>query len=770
MSGRAFSQDVAIGSWKDHLSYTSALAVAEGDNKVFCVTRGGVFVLNKNDNSLERLSKVNSLSDVEATNVNFNPYNNKVVIVYKNSNVDLLQNGQIINLPDIKNKPILGNKSINNIYFINQYAYLSCGFGIVVIDTDRNEVKDTYYIGPGGISLNVRDITSDAANLYAATDAGIYKASLSNPNLANFSAWSTMTTGLPLPSGIYNTITAFNGKIYTNLSRAIMIGAFQQDTIYEYNGTSWSPFTVLPFGYNVYQLESYGNRMILVEEGRVWLYDISFAVLGVTYTYFGGGVAANQATVDNSNIVWIADNYHGLVRSQASFTNTSHTPNGPATSTAINMDLKDNKLWIAAGGVNNGYGNLFNITPASNYIDGEWRSARGNYSSTVNLDTLFDIMNVFVDPNDANKVYATTWYDGMLEFNNGVPVKLYNESNSSLKKITAATSVFNPIQTYGMAMDENNNLWVTNAGTKYSLSVKRSGGSWGNFDLSFAIGIAPTPTHIIVDENDQKWVVLARGGGLMVFKGNSTSVPNSSNTKKLTSATGNGKLPSNGVYSIAKDMDGEIWIGTDKGIAVFYSPESVFTGDNFDAQQILLEQDGHVQILLETELIQAIAVDDANRKWIATANSGVYLMSPDGTQQIYHFDESNSPLFDNDVRAITINRKTGEVYFATSKGVISYRGTSIEGNENFTDVYAFPNPVAHDYEGPIAIKGLVNNTILKVTDISGSLVYETKSEGGQALWDGKNFNGERVSTGVYMVFCTNEDGSQKFATKILVIN
>jgi hypothetical protein len=289
-------------------------------------------------------------------------------------------------------------------------------------------------------------------------------------------------------------------------------------------------------------------------------------------------------------------------------------------------------------------------------------------------------------------------------------------------------------------------------------------------DFKPIIGSAPNLGQILVDKQDQKWVVMTRGGGILVYKGHTMDPPNLTNSKKLTSAIGSGALPSTTVSCLAEDVDGEIWVGTDKGVAVFYSPENVFSGQNFDSQQILLEQDGHVQILLETETVQAIAVDDANRKWIGTANSGVFLMSADGTKQIYHFDENNSPLFSNDVGSIVINHETGEVYFGTSKGIISYRGTSIAGLDAFSDVYAFPNPVKPDYEGPIAIKGLMNNSTVKITDISGSLVYETKSEGGQAIWYGKNFNGVKVSSGVYMVFCTSEDGSQKTSTKILFIN
>jgi len=186
----------------------------------------------------------------------------------------------------------------------------------------------------------------------------------------------------------------------------------------------------------------------------------------------------------------------------------------------------------------------------------------------------------------------------------------------------------------------------------------------------------------------------------------------------------------------------------------------------------LVEQDGHFQYLLETEVVTAIAVDGANRKWIGTQKAGVFLMSEDGTEQILHFDENSSPLLSNNITSIAINHETGEVFFGTDKGIISYKSTATKGSDKFKkeDVYAYPNPVREDYEGIIAIKGLVTNAVVKITDISGTLIYETIAEGGQAIWNGKNFNGEKAHTGVYLVFASNEDGSETIVTKILVIN
>ena len=222
---------------------------------------------------------------------------------------------------------------------------------------------------------------------------------------------------------------------------------------------------------------------------------------------------------------------------------------------------------------------------------------------------------------------------------------------------------------------------------------------------------------------------------------------------------------------MVSDADGNIWVGTEgEGVKVFYSPQNVFTGQDFDAQNIYVQQDGTTQLLFAEQVIPAMAVDGANRKWVAVKSAGVFLLSADGTQQVHHFTRNNSPLFSDTVTSIAINQKTGEIYFATPIGIISYRSTATEGAADFSDAYAFPNPVNHDYLGVIAIRGLMDNTTIKITDISGALVFETQSLGGQAIWDGKDHKGNRVATGVYMVFCTNENGSQKLATKILFIN
>jgi ligand-binding sensor domain-containing protein len=278
----------------------------------------------------------------------------------------------------------------------------------------------------------------------------------------------------------------------------------------------------------------------------------------------------------------------------------------------------------------------------------------------------------------------------------------------------------------------------------------------------------------MVDRNNQKWILMRYSNqnpySILVFTDNGTpDNPADDRSIKLNSTAGNGGIPGNNVYAIAEDLQGQVWIGTEKGIAVFYSPENIFTGAYFDCQQILVQQGLYYQYLLENETVTAIAVDGANRKWIGTDRGGIFLVSSDGTQQIEHFTEDDSPLFSNRITSIAINQE-GEVFIGTDKGVISYKSTATPGGETSSDVYAYPNPVKEGYSGLIAIKGLVQDAQVRITDISGTLIYSTTAEGGQAIWDGKTHDGKKAKSGVYLVFASNDTGKEKVVTKILIIN
>ena len=109
------AQDVPIGNWKDYQSYNSSSYIAESENKIYCVASGALFYVNKNDNTINRWSKINGLSDVDIKQVAYSEELKTLIITYENCNIDIIKNNQIINLSDIKRKEITGVKIINNI-------------------------------------------------------------------------------------------------------------------------------------------------------------------------------------------------------------------------------------------------------------------------------------------------------------------------------------------------------------------------------------------------------------------------------------------------------------------------------------------------------------------------------------------------------------------------------------------------------------------------------------------------------------------------------
>ncbi|HNZ42275.1 MAG TPA: two-component regulator propeller domain-containing protein [Bacteroidales bacterium] len=754
-----WAQDVGIGEWQVYLPYRKAIAVDIVGEKVYCATPNSIFYYDKTDNSVNTLTKNNGLSDVNISTIRYSPQFGYLIVAYTNANIDLVADGEIINISDIKRKPIMGNKAINNITVYGDYAYLSCGFGIVVLDIARKEIKDTYYIGPDGNAINVLDLACDGIKFYAGTEKGLYYADYANANLANYANWKKESR-LPDTNATYNSVAVFQGKVFANRVNP----AYNQDTLYVLNDTIWQ---VLDTVYNddVYNMRVLNNHFLIAYTSHVAVYNANMIKEEIIWNYQPGYAYPNCAVFDSDGATWIADKNYGLVCSK-NWTITKITPNGPGNNNVFAMDIAGSDLYVAPGGVNNSWGNSWNNSGIFSYINNQWNVLKD--FDGVAYDTLVDIIDLAIDPRDNTHVFAASLYRGVVELKNGYITNVYGVNNSALE--LPFGSVYYWLGIGGVAFDANNNLWAVNTNCNNLLKVRRTDGTWLSYStipyLSQGNG-----GKVMVDQTGQKWVLLMNGAGLLVFNENGTWTDNSDNvTRLLTTSVGNGNLPSNSVYSFAEDLDGQIWIGTDKGVAVFYDPENITLGGNFDAQLITVMQDGTAQHLLAFEKVTAIAVDGANKKWFGTENAGVFLMSEDGQEQLFHFTEDNSPLLSNTITSIAIDEKTGVVYFGTSNGLVSFRAYATKGEEVFTNVYAYPNPVRENFSGMIGIKGLVKDATVKITDISGTLVYETLSEGGQAVWNGKNFHGESVRSGVYFVFCSSEDCTEKLVTKIMVIN
>ena len=754
---------VAIGEWADYQSYASAKNVVDTGDKIYCVTDGGLFSYDKTDNSILKMSGINGLSDVGIQRLAYSKENNLLLIAYQNANIDLLIGNTIFNISDVKRKQIPADKTINNIMFSGKLAYLACGFGIVVINTEKKEIKDTYFIGNEGDYLNVLDIASDGTFLYAATIDGIYKASASEPNLQNYNNWVRQTS-IPHADKKFNAIEFFNGHIVANYAS----GEWWNDEMYQLNGTSWTPY--LPEVRYVAEISATGNYIVISSRNMALVFNEKNEQLRKIEKYTLSGVEETSinpvsATLDAQNILWIADKTFGLIKAGTQYERI--VPQGPVDNQIFSLTMNGQDLWIASGGRSESWNNIWTSPKLQLEREGNWTVFDKN--SFPNPNDFRDIVCVTADPKNPDHAFAGSWGGGVLEFNNGKFVKRFDNLNSSLQTQLPNSPNEPYVRIGGMDFDSKGNLWITNSGVANVLSVYQTDGNWKSYDLGAIAN--KIIGKVIVTKNDDKWILVPRGYGLYAF--NSTN--NVGETQKVVARFKNDDgeflTDMNEVHSMVEDLNGELWVGTSGGVAVFTNPEKIWKDATMYATRPGLDlKDGKFHPLLEKEIITAIAVDGANRKWFGTKSSGVYLTSADGETELKHFTTENSPLLNNEITDIAVNQKSGEVFIGTISGLISYMGEATEANDEFSDVYVYPNPVRETYEGPIVVKGLVDDTDVKITDISGNLVYKTTSLGGQAIWDGKNLNGNRCKTGVYLIFLSDAFGEKTKVTKLMFIH
>jgi len=741
-----------IGQWREHLPYNSAIDVTAGDGKVYCATPYSLFSVTIAGNTVERFSRVTGLSETGVSAINYDEGNKKLLIAYSNSNIDIIYRNDIYNVPDIKRSTIIGDKNIYNIYPLGKNYYLSTGLGVVVIDGDRYEVKDSWFIGNGGNQVKVNGFTSDGTYFYAATEEGLKKVARNSPNLANYSNWQTVSGGNGLTAGPCNNVLTVQDKIIVQ----------KNDSLFVQNGTNWSflytdtwPFISSNTTENKIQIcERQANGIsrvvILNADGTV------FRTLANT-----GAVSFPRKAILYNNYPWVADQFASLSRFGASFSYEQYILNSPQATASGEMVVYNNIFYATAGSVNDAWNYQYNGDGIYTFKEGSWNNInRYRYNQ---IDTLLDYVTIAIDKRDET-IWAGSYGGGLLHIKPGPVFEIFKQNNLGV-------TVGDPVsyRVAGLAFDRENNLWISNFGSGQQLRVRKNDDSWKAITVPFSL-FENALSQIVIDDNNYKWIVAPLGNGLICYD-HGTSVDNTNDDKwrRYTGGAGNGNLPNNEVLCVAKDKNGFIWVGTSDGIGVIQCPLDIFSAQTCEAVLPVVPNGNFAGFLFKGQQVRSIAVDGADRKWVATKN-GVFLISASGEKVIYQFTEDNSPLLSSDVKKITIDGKTGEVYFATAKGICSFRSTATEGGERNEDILIFPNPVPPGYSGTIGIKGLVNNAIVKITELDGRLVYQTKALGGQAIWDGRNYKGQRISSGVYLVLVSDDGKKERTATKIFFIS
>jgi hypothetical protein len=747
----------AIGQWTAYTSFRTVKSVTKSGDKIYAISDKGMFSYIESRGQVERYSKVNGLSDIGLSSLAADE-DGRVMVGYSNGNLDIIEGEQTINISDIKRSSIIGDKTIYSIKIKNGIAWLACGFGIVLIDIEQQEVRDTYLIGDAGAFIQVNDILITPSLVYASTVEGIRTADPMS-NLADFSVWSVMTEGLLEPLKEYGDLVASTDKIYTFTRGAT-------NAVFIYDGVTWGEVQGTDDA-NPQSLSINSERLLITNRNYLQYRSLDGTFesnsQGLNYDSFP---LINEGYIDESGRIYLADEEYGIVIGQGTDWETFY-PQSPWTDNTRRADANNGDLWLAHGRLFSNFDNTFSREGTSGLTESGW------IQSSLELDVLDirDIVDIMIDPVNPDKIHSASFLKGLVTYSKSADSYTLSNSSTDLNSLEPSSLLEDRIQAGSIAADISGNVWVTNSYTSLGWKVRSPQGEWTALGCPGVLGPTTLYGDMAITEQGQTWTILPRGNGIaMIEHNNDLENTGAHRCKRFNTNPGDGALPTNSVLSIAVDLDGEIWAGTAEGPVVNYSPTAVFGDNPVDFQSILVERDGNVERLLGSESITAIAIDGANRKWLGTLNGGVFLLSENGTEEILHFTADNSPLLADAIQDITIDAIDGTVFFVTGGGVVGYKSDANGGvleNECY-DVY--PNPVRPDYRGPITLDGLMGESEVKITDLSGNIVFQTISNGGRAIWQGTNLSGQRVSSGVYFALVADPDGESTCISKILFIN
>ncbi len=739
-------------SWTGHFSYVSIKDISQGNNKIYVAAENAVFTYDLSTLQIETISTINGLSGNFIATMHYSETNGLLIIGYENGLIEIVKDGEenILKVVDILEKQTIppDRKRINNFNEYNGKLYIATQYGISVYDLERLEFGDTYFIGDGGAQIDIVQTTVMEPYIFAASASqGMRRALVADENLIDFQNWTTIM------GGGYRAVEKLGNELYaSNRSNSILN--------FTPNGNS---NVVQNFSSEVVRFRVADDLLTITTKNAIYAYSQGFVeessvtnVLDFELDLLSGYGFGNKfylGTAENGLLIVPFGTMQG----------TQILPNGPIRNAPFALDVAPGQLWVTFGETDLDF-NPFPLSEfgVSHLKDTLWvNTSYDELSSSVGGEPT-DLIKVTINPQAPNELYMSSFVAGLLKIVDEVPTILYDDTNSPLDRVTLG-GLDAGIRIFGSEFDNQGNLWFVQSKTDEGLIKLTPNGQFQKTDIS----------SIFDPVADLALTKLALSRENYVFFGTYRNGvigynPTTDTFNKIGEEIGN--LPSTSVRALTFDNQNRLWIGTLTGLRVLFSPGSFFEeGTNPEAQAIIILEDGVAQELLFEQSVTDIEVDGSNNKWIATATSGVFYVSPNGQETLLRFTKDNSPLPTNNVQDIAIDPFTGVIYFATTQGLVAYRGTATAPSDNLDNVHAFPNPVRPGFNGNVTIDGLTAQANVKITDITGSLVFEETSEGGSVLWDTTAFGRYKVRSGVYLVLVTTDDNTETKVSKIMII-
>jgi hypothetical protein len=757
-----FSQ-VETGSWRLHTATMRALDIAQDDEFVYTAYENGLMKYHLESKEKALLNKMNGLSDILLSCIYYDTIDQALYIGYKNGNIDKVSGNTVINIPAIKLASISGSKKINRFYRYGTTVYVATDFGVVLVNPLKNEIKDTYY--PTNSVDPIVDIEIKDQQILALSPSKLFLGNLGDVLLPSPQGW-TQDVRVPM---VFNSTYAAIEKVNEEVFVLQKTNAFGNDTILKLTPTEFVYFDYYSVGLEITNLTQHENKLDVLADGALLTYNANGQLIESALSfYLGIYFRPNQMVVLENGEKWMADEFSGPIRVIGEYSYEKVTYPGPPRNDFYAMDWNKGKLAIASGRLEfkspgflrHGY-YLFQ--------DENWSYNDNTTLSQWQGIDIHDFIDISVNPKIPEEVAVSTY--------SAYPVSIINTANNSCSVYDQTNS---PIQlslagngwslVSDVCYDTKGNLWVLNGWSDRPLVVKRADNTWSAFDCGVEARNKYT-TRMVIDKDQNLWFATETNG---LFGYNySETIDNIGDDFHINLSSGDfsGALPSNNVTALAVDLDGELWIGTDAGFAVLYNTTGSFTANpgDYNAQRIKVRFEGNVEYVLGSTHITDIEVDGGNRKWMATAGAGLVLLSSDGSEIIKQFTKENSALISNNIYDIKMNQETGELFIITDLGLVSYRSDASQDDADYSSTKVFPNPVRPGYEGLITIQGIRYDSDVKVTDVSGNLIFKTTSNGGTATWDGKRVDGTKVESGVYLIWTATNEGSSNKVGKVVVV-
>ncbi|WP_304140484.1 two-component regulator propeller domain-containing protein [Mesoflavibacter zeaxanthinifaciens] len=759
-------------AWSEHYSYLEIKDVSPGLDKLYVAAENTIFTYDINTYQIEKLSTINGLSGETISAILYIEDQDLLLLGFENGLMQIYDqvNRTFLTVVDILDKPTIppNNKGINQFFRNQDLVYISTDYGISVYDINALEFGDTYYIGPNGSQLKVRQTTMFNNYIYAATEQRLYRASLDNPNLIDYQEWESLNNGNWL--GVQNV----EDRLYVaNSNRRV------------YEVVNGNLIQKVAYPQDIVGFKSNDNRLSVTITKQSFVYSSNFDQLvnAATTSDFNPNFSTSisvseELFVGTNRIENTGQPAFGILKTSFSDPENFEEihPESPLRNRFFKLKYQEGQIW----GIHGGYSISYNFNGGvrregiSHFINDEWRNI--TYDSLAqNVTNPWYLSYLTIDPFNSSNVYVSSYYSGIINIQNEEVVNVFNQSNSSLVPLFGSVYLI-----LNSAFDDQGNFYVYNGRVNETLNKLSENGQWTSYNYQALIDPATSNlgfSSMVFDNNGT------------IFSGSShygviACVPNSSNNPTIVNISEEEEgMPSPNIRTLALDRNGQLWIGMDKGIRVVYNTQSFL--ENPEVDNIVVLDNGEASELLFQQFVTDIEVDGSNNKWIATLDTGLYYFSSDGQQTIYHFTKDNSPLPSNDVLDVALDEENGIVYIATEKGLLSFKSEASKPKTTLEDAFVFPNPVRPTFDmvsEKIKIRDISENVNIKITDIEGNLVAEAESntngrfkgynleiDGGTALWNGKNLAGDIVASGVYLVMLNDLDTLETKVLKLMVV-